>query len=90
MIVFPQVQAIINDSPKLMAVANSPLYPLIYIVQQFIHWLFMGYPLVAFCLFTYDKWLKVGEDLRHCLCLNPNDVTDIHALEYRELNCLWS
>ncbi|KAJ4923183.1 hypothetical protein JOQ06_022711, partial [Pogonophryne albipinna] len=38
--------------------ANSPLYPLIYLVQQFFHWLFMGYPLVPFCLFTFDKWLK--------------------------------
>ncbi|XP_047667422.1 lysophospholipid acyltransferase 5 isoform X2 [Tachysurus fulvidraco] len=61
-----QAQAIIKDSPKLMAVANSPLYPLIYIVQQFIHWLFMGYPLVAFCLFTYDKWLKVYSSVYFC------------------------
>lgn len=54
-----QAQALVRDSPLLTRLANSPLYPLIYVVQQFLHWLFMGYPLVAFCLFTYDKWLKV-------------------------------
>ena len=54
-----QAQALVRDSPLLTRLANSPLYPLIYLVQQFIHWLFMGYPLVPFCLFTYDKWLRV-------------------------------
>lgn len=54
-----QAQALVRDSPQLTRLANSPLYPLIYVIQQFFHWLFMGYPLVAFCLFTYDKWLKV-------------------------------
>lgn len=54
-----QAQALVRDSPLLTKLANSALYPLIYVVQQFIHWLFMGYPLVPFCLFTYDKWLKV-------------------------------
>ncbi|KAI5620444.1 lysophospholipid acyltransferase 5, partial [Silurus asotus] len=61
-----RAQAIVNDSPKLTAIANSSLYPLIYIVQQFIHWLFMGYPLAAFCLFTYDKWLKVYSSVYFC------------------------
>ncbi|KAG7216979.1 hypothetical protein INR49_001633 [Caranx melampygus] len=54
-----QALALVRDSPLLTKLANSALYPLIYVVQQFIHWLFMGYPLVPFCLFTYDKWLKV-------------------------------
>lgn len=54
-----QAQALVNDSPTLSKLANSSLYPLLYVVQQFIHWLFMGYALVPFCLFTYEKWLKV-------------------------------
>lgn len=55
-----QYVALVNDSPTLTKLANSSLYPLIYVVQQFIHWLFMAYSLVPFCLLTYDKWLKVG------------------------------
>ncbi|XP_052002288.1 lysophospholipid acyltransferase 5-like isoform X3 [Xyrauchen texanus] len=54
-----QAQALVWDSPLLTSIARSPLYALVYVVQQFIHWLFMGYSLVPFCLFTYDKWLKV-------------------------------
>ncbi|KAM6968028.1 lysophospholipid acyltransferase 5 [Aplochiton taeniatus] len=61
-----QAQALVRDSPLLTKVANSPLYPLIYAFQQFFHWLFMGYPLVAFCLFTYDKWLKVYSSVYFC------------------------
>ncbi|KAM4600839.1 lysophospholipid acyltransferase 5 [Polymixia lowei] len=61
-----QAQALVKDSPLLTRLANSPLYPLIYVVQQFIHWLFMGYPLVPFCLFTYDKWLKVYSSIYFC------------------------
>ncbi|XP_047453786.1 lysophospholipid acyltransferase 5 isoform X1 [Mugil cephalus] len=61
-----QAQALVRDSPLLTKLANSALYPLIYIVQQFVHWLFMGYPLVPFCLFTYDKWLKVYSSVYFC------------------------
>uniref|UniRef100_A0A3Q1HK08 Lysophospholipid acyltransferase 5 n=1 Tax=Acanthochromis polyacanthus TaxID=80966 RepID=A0A3Q1HK08_9TELE len=61
-----QAQALVRDSPLLTRLANSPLYPFIYVVQQFIHWLFMGYPLVPFCLFTYDKWLKVYSSIYFC------------------------
>ncbi|KAI4895773.1 hypothetical protein NFI96_010028 [Prochilodus magdalenae] len=61
-----QAQALVKDSPVLTAIANGPLYPLVYVVQQFIHWLFMGYPLVPFCLFTYDKWLKVYSSVYFC------------------------
>lgn len=57
-----QLQALVRDSPLLTKLANSPLYPLIYVVQQFLHLLFMGYSLVPFCLFTYDKWLKVSHN----------------------------
>lgn len=61
-----QAQALVKDSPTLTRLANSPLYPLIYLVQQFIHWLFMGYSLIGFCLFTYDKWLKVYTSIYFC------------------------
>ncbi|XP_030605883.1 lysophospholipid acyltransferase 5 [Archocentrus centrarchus] len=61
-----QAQALVRDSPTLTKLANSALYPLIYVVQQFIHWLFMGYPLVAFCIFSYDKWLKVYSSVYFC------------------------
>uniref|UniRef100_A0A3Q3X6H9 Lysophospholipid acyltransferase 5 n=1 Tax=Mola mola TaxID=94237 RepID=A0A3Q3X6H9_MOLML len=54
-----QTLTLVRDSPLLSKLANSAFYPLIYVVQQFIHWLFMGYSLVPFCLLTYDKWLKV-------------------------------
>lgn len=56
-----QARALVRDCPLLTKVANSALYPLIYVVQQFFHWLFMGYSLIPFCLFTYDKWLKVTQ-----------------------------
>lgn len=55
-----QFASLVNDSPTLTRLANSSLYPLIYVVQQFLHWFFMAYSLVPFCLLTYDKWLKVG------------------------------
>ncbi|XP_034730135.1 lysophospholipid acyltransferase 5 isoform X1 [Etheostoma cragini] len=61
-----QALALVRDSPLLTKLANSALYPLIYVVQQFFHWLFMGYPLVPFCLFTYDKWLKVYSSVYFC------------------------
>lgn len=61
-----QAQTLVKDSPMLSKVANSPLYPLVYVVQQFIHWLFMGYALVPFCLFTYDKWFKVYLSIHFC------------------------
>uniref|UniRef100_A0A146WAM8 Lysophospholipid acyltransferase 5 n=1 Tax=Fundulus heteroclitus TaxID=8078 RepID=A0A146WAM8_FUNHE len=61
-----QAQALVKDSPQLTYLANSRLYPLVYVVQQFLHWLFMGYPLVPFCLFTYDKWLKVYSSVYFC------------------------
>ncbi|XP_026226380.1 lysophospholipid acyltransferase 5 isoform X1 [Anabas testudineus] len=61
-----QAQALVRDSPLLTKLANSSLYPLIYVVQQFIHWLFMGYSLVPFCLFAYDKWLKVYSSVYFC------------------------
>uniref|UniRef100_A0A7N8XNZ1 Lysophospholipid acyltransferase 5 n=1 Tax=Mastacembelus armatus TaxID=205130 RepID=A0A7N8XNZ1_9TELE len=61
-----QAQALVRDSPALTKLANSAFYPIIYVVQQFIHWLFMGYSLVPFCLFAYDKWLKVHSSIYFC------------------------
>ncbi|XP_018587501.1 lysophospholipid acyltransferase 5 [Scleropages formosus] len=61
-----KAMALVNDSPLLTRLVSSPLYPLLYVVQQFLHWLFMGYPLVPFCLFTYDKWLKVYSSVYFC------------------------
>ncbi|XP_068179651.1 lysophospholipid acyltransferase 5 [Antennarius striatus] len=61
-----QAQALVRDSPLLTKLANSMLYPLFYVVQQFIHWLFMGYALVPFCLFAYDKWFKVYSSVYVC------------------------
>ncbi|KAF7670159.1 hypothetical protein LDENG_00049940 [Lucifuga dentata] len=61
-----QARALVKDVPSLTKLANSRLYPLIYGVQQFIHWLFMGYSLVPFSLLTYDKWLKVHLSVYFC------------------------
>ncbi|KAM8826283.1 lysophospholipid acyltransferase 5 isoform 1-T1 [Synchiropus picturatus] len=65
-IVERQAQSLVKDSPALTKLANSPLYPFIYVVQQLIHWFFMGYSLVPFCLFTYDKWLQVYSSVYFC------------------------
>lgn len=60
----PQAASLIRDSPTLSSVASiTILQPFYYLVQQTIHWLFMGYSMTAFCLFTWDKWLKVSEGL---------------------------
>ncbi|MBN3299688.1 MBOA5 acyltransferase, partial [Amia calva] len=62
-----QALALVKDSPVLTSVSQNPvLYPLVYGVQQFLHWLFMGYPLIPFCLFTYDKWLRVYSSVYFC------------------------
>ncbi|TEA30535.1 hypothetical protein DBR06_SOUSAS12410088, partial [Sousa chinensis] len=58
-IVERQAASLIQDSPALSSLASvRVLQPLYYLVQQTIHWLFMGYSMTAFCLFTWDKWLK--------------------------------
>lgn len=59
-----QAASLIQDSPTLNNIASiTVLQPFYYLVQQTIHWLFMGYSMTAFCLFTWDKWLKVREVL---------------------------
>ncbi|CAM4434011.1 lysophospholipid acyltransferase 5 isoform X2 [Lepidochelys kempii] len=62
LIVIVERQAInlVRDSPVLSAWASiTILQPLYYVLQQTIHWMFMGYSLVPFCLFAWDKWIKV-------------------------------
>ncbi|XP_053306525.1 lysophospholipid acyltransferase 5 [Spea bombifrons] len=55
-----QAMELVRDSPLLSRICSVPLLrPVFYVVQQFFHWFFMGYPLVPFCLFTWDKWIKV-------------------------------
>lgn len=59
-----QVSALIRDSPLLSSLAAiTILQPLYYLVQQTLHWLFMGYSMAAFCLFTWDKWYKVYKSI---------------------------
>ncbi|XP_011838413.1 PREDICTED: lysophospholipid acyltransferase 5 isoform X2 [Mandrillus leucophaeus] len=60
----PQAARLIQQSPTLSNLAAiTALQPFYYLVQQTIHWLFMGYSMTAFCLFTWDKWLKASEGL---------------------------
>ncbi|KAG8130204.1 putative Lysophospholipid acyltransferase 5-like protein [Naja naja] len=55
-----QAIKLVNDSPFLSALAsNIILRPFFYLIQQTIHWMFMGYSLVPFCLFSWEKWIKV-------------------------------
>lgn len=62
----PQATNLIRDSPALSSLASiTALQPFYYLVQQTIHWLFMGYSMTAFCLFTWDKWLKVVKTYLH-------------------------
>lgn len=56
----PQAASLIQESPTLSNLASiTVLQPFYYLVQQTIHWLFMGYLMTVFCLFTWDKWFKV-------------------------------
>nr|XP_024112765.2 lysophospholipid acyltransferase 5 isoform X1 [Pongo abelii] len=60
----PQAARLIQESPTLSNLAAiTVLQPFYYLVQQTIHWLFMGYSMTAFCLFTWDKWLKVYKSI---------------------------
>lgn len=63
-IVERQAASLIQDSPTLSSLASiTVLKPFYYLVQQTIHWLFMGYSMTAFCLFTWDKWFKVYKSI---------------------------
>ncbi|XP_038623675.1 lysophospholipid acyltransferase 5 [Tachyglossus aculeatus] len=51
---------LIRESPFLSALADvAILKPFFYVAQQTVHWIFMGYSMTAFCLFTWDKWFRV-------------------------------
>nr|XP_033780056.1 lysophospholipid acyltransferase 5 isoform X1 [Geotrypetes seraphini] len=55
-----QIIELVHKSPLLTQLTSTPALNLpLYIAQQSIHWLCMGYALVPFCLFTWDKWLRV-------------------------------
>ncbi|XP_019404426.1 PREDICTED: lysophospholipid acyltransferase 5 [Crocodylus porosus] len=59
-IVEKQAVSLVRNSPALSTLASiTVLKPVFYVLQQTNHWMFMGYSLVPFCLFTWDKWLKV-------------------------------
>ena len=61
----PQAASLIRDSPVLSRLASiTVLQPLYYLVQQTIHWLFMGYSMTAFCLFTRSEERRVGKECR--------------------------
>lgn len=75
----PQAASLIQESPTLSNLASiTVLQPFYYLVQQTIHWLFMGYSMTAFCLFTWDKWFKVSEGLLAKMggSLKPQAVRD--------------
>uniref|UniRef100_F6VQS7 Lysophospholipid acyltransferase 5 n=1 Tax=Ornithorhynchus anatinus TaxID=9258 RepID=F6VQS7_ORNAN len=59
-IVERQATQLIRESPFLSALADVTLLkPFFYLAQQTVHWVFMGYSMTAFCLFTWDKWFQV-------------------------------
>ncbi|KAJ6658328.1 hypothetical protein lerEdw1_020600 [Lerista edwardsae] len=59
-IVERQFMDLVRDSPFLTTLTSvTVLQFVIYVIQQAIHWMFMGYSLVPFCLFSWEKWLKI-------------------------------
>ncbi|XP_053146782.1 lysophospholipid acyltransferase 5 [Hemicordylus capensis] len=59
-----QMIDLVRDSPPLSTLSSiTILWPVFYVVQQAIHWMFMGYSLVPFCLFTWEKWIKVYKSI---------------------------
>ncbi|XP_066469990.1 lysophospholipid acyltransferase 5 isoform X2 [Tiliqua scincoides] len=55
---------LIRDSPFLSALNSVTILQFVfYVIQQAIHWMFMGYSLVPFCLFTWEKWIKVYQSV---------------------------
>nr|XP_034996528.1 lysophospholipid acyltransferase 5 isoform X2 [Zootoca vivipara] len=59
-----QLIDLIHASPPLAALASTTvLRPFFYVIQQALHWMFMGYSLVPFCLFVLEKWLKVYKSI---------------------------
>ncbi|XP_044305565.1 lysophospholipid acyltransferase 5 [Varanus komodoensis] len=59
-----QLISLVQDSPSLTSLASlTILKPVFYVLQQAIHWMFMGYSLVPFCLFSFNKWMKVYKSI---------------------------
>uniref|UniRef100_A0A8D0E114 Lysophospholipid acyltransferase 5 n=1 Tax=Salvator merianae TaxID=96440 RepID=A0A8D0E114_SALMN len=66
LIVVVERQAIdmVRESPFLSTLASiTVLRPFFYVIQQANHWMFMGYSLVPFCLFSWEKWIKVYKSI---------------------------
>lgn len=70
---FFQVVSLVRNSPALSTLASiTVLKPVFYVLQQTNHWMFMGYSLVSFCLFTWDKWLKVHKSFEMTPFFSPS------------------
>ncbi|KAI1242170.1 Lysophospholipid acyltransferase 5, partial [Lamprotornis superbus] len=83
-IVERQVMNLVRDSPALSTLASiTVLRPIFYVLQQTNHWMFMGYSLVPFCLFTWDKWMKVYLFLRPRVVLHLTASVALHS----QINC---
>ncbi|XP_060618574.2 lysophospholipid acyltransferase 5 isoform X1 [Anolis sagrei] len=63
-IVERQMISLVQDSKLLTALTSvTILRPVFYGLQQAVHWMFMGYSLVPFCLFSWEKWIKVYKSI---------------------------
>ncbi|XP_059816195.1 lysophospholipid acyltransferase 5-like [Hypanus sabinus] len=52
------------ESPLLSQLTSrAELRPLVYVVCQSFHWLFMGYSLLPFCLLSWEKWVPVYQSV---------------------------
>ncbi|XP_059816236.1 lysophospholipid acyltransferase 5-like [Hypanus sabinus] len=56
-----QMLKLMAESPLLSQLTSrAELRPLVYVVCQSFHWLFMGYSLLPFCLLSWEKWVPVS------------------------------
>lgn len=63
-IVERQFRDMVQDSPFLYNLTSMTIMKFVfYVIQQIIHWFHMGYSLVPFCLFTWEKWIKVYQSV---------------------------
>ncbi|XP_043935633.1 lysophospholipid acyltransferase 5 [Protopterus annectens] len=61
-----ELEVVQGCTPLKKIIDNPILRPPLYIIQQCIHWLFMSYPLVAFSIFSWEKWVKVYSSVYFC------------------------
>ncbi|XP_078740129.1 LOW QUALITY PROTEIN: lysophospholipid acyltransferase 5-like [Lampetra fluviatilis] len=62
-----QALDLVRRCPSLSTLSTStPLRVLLYPPHQLFHCMFMGYPLSAFCLFSYSKWMQVYSSVYFC------------------------